>query len=227
MIGLDPAPGQPGELATQPGLAALHRQHPVRAPNPQVGDVLALGVQRIGGDHHTGQIDAGQGVEQRRERGDLVRLALDVDLAEHGPGLLIDHGEQMTSGAMRAARAAHGFAVHGQHPAPPDEIGSHAQALHEPADHRVEPVGVHPAQDPADRRLRRAPMVDAQHDRDIDRQVRDPLGHRDERSCPGCDRAHRRGQHHHQPVSDPAALARIGHLDQRIGQPRSQRDRIG
>jgi hypothetical protein len=53
----------------------------VRATTVQVINVVALGVQCIGGDHHAGQVQAGQGVDQRRERGDLVGLALDVDLA--------------------------------------------------------------------------------------------------------------------------------------------------
>ena len=67
------APGQPGKLATQSGLVALHGQHPVRTARVEVRDVLALGVQRVGGDHHVGQVCAGQGVQQGRERGDLAR----------------------------------------------------------------------------------------------------------------------------------------------------------
>jgi hypothetical protein len=43
---LDLTPWASGELAAQPGLVALDRQHPVRAPGVQVGDVLALGVTR-------------------------------------------------------------------------------------------------------------------------------------------------------------------------------------
>jgi hypothetical protein len=56
----DLPPRQLGELAAQPGLVALHRQHPVRAAGVQIGDVFALGVQRVRGDHHTGQVDIGQ-----------------------------------------------------------------------------------------------------------------------------------------------------------------------
>jgi hypothetical protein len=46
----DLPPRQFGELAAQPGLVALHGQHPVRAARVQLGDVFALGVQRVRGD---------------------------------------------------------------------------------------------------------------------------------------------------------------------------------
>jgi hypothetical protein len=95
VTGLDLLPGQRGELAPQAGLVALHRQDPVRAAAVQVLDMVALGVQRVCGDHHVGQVDAGQGVEQRCERGDLVGLALNLDLPEHDAGALVDHREQM------------------------------------------------------------------------------------------------------------------------------------
>jgi hypothetical protein len=51
----------------------------------RVGDVLAPGVQCVCGDHHTGEVDTGQGVQQRRERGNLVGLTGDLgDLGDRG-----------------------------------------------------------------------------------------------------------------------------------------------
>ena len=50
----------------------------------------------------------------------------------------------------------------------------------EPADRGVEPVAVYRAQQAADGRLRRAPLRGAYRDGDLDGQVRDPLGDRDE-----------------------------------------------
>jgi len=70
----------------------------VRAAGVQRGDVLALGVQRVCGDHRPGQVHAvaaAQGVEQRGETADLAGLAVHRDLAEHDPRVLVDHREQM------------------------------------------------------------------------------------------------------------------------------------
>ena len=50
----------------------------------QVGGVVALAVQGVGGDHQPGRVDAGGGqlVDQRGEQGDLVGLRAVLDLAE-------------------------------------------------------------------------------------------------------------------------------------------------
>jgi hypothetical protein len=42
--------------------------------------MLALGMQRVGGDHAPGQV---QGFQQRGELGDLVGLAVHAGLGEH------------------------------------------------------------------------------------------------------------------------------------------------
>jgi hypothetical protein len=47
MTHLDLWSRESGELAAQRGLVAFHREHPVRTTGVQVGDVLALGVQRV------------------------------------------------------------------------------------------------------------------------------------------------------------------------------------
>jgi hypothetical protein len=45
-------PGQGGELRVQAGLVLFHGEDPVRAAFCQVGDVLTLAVQGVGGDDH-------------------------------------------------------------------------------------------------------------------------------------------------------------------------------
>src|SRR4051794_36190270 len=86
-------------LALRGALVALHGQHPVRAVGSEGFDVFALGVQGIGGDHDVGQVERGEGVEQRGETGDLAGLALhpgvDTDLAQRHPSVLIDDREQV------------------------------------------------------------------------------------------------------------------------------------
>ena len=228
----DVAPRELRELAAQPGLVALHRQHPVRAAGVQVGDVVALGVQRVGGDHHAGQVDAGHGVEQRGEPVDLTGLAVHGQLSEHDPGLLIDHGEQMPPRHLDAVAAgvsgaAYGLAVHRQHAAPSGRGSSGAQALHERADHGVESIRVDRPEHAADGRLRRAPPVGSEQSRDVVGHVGDPLGDRDERPGTGRDGAHRSGEHDDQAVADTTPLARIGHPAQRVTQTRREHDRIG
>ena len=54
--------------------------------------VSPLGMHRIGGDDAPGQV---QGLQQGRELGDLVRLAVNASLGEHGTGALIEGSQQM------------------------------------------------------------------------------------------------------------------------------------
>lgn len=79
----DGLPGQAGELGVQVGLVGLHGQDPVRAAFGEVGDVFALAVQRVGGDHRVAQV--ADLVEQRREPGDLIGLAVDVGAGRTTP----------------------------------------------------------------------------------------------------------------------------------------------
>jgi len=62
------------------------------APASQVFGVGALGMQGVGGDHGPGQVDA---VQQGGEHRDLVRLGLDVGLAQDHAVLVIEGGQQM------------------------------------------------------------------------------------------------------------------------------------
>jgi hypothetical protein len=52
------------QLAVQAGLVALDREHVVHTPANEIFGVAVLGVQRIGGDDRTGDVDA---VQQRRK----------------------------------------------------------------------------------------------------------------------------------------------------------------
>jgi hypothetical protein len=74
--------------------------------------VLALGVQRVGGDDHGGPVHGG---EQRRETGDFVGLAGPVDRCDHHAGPLVRRREQVNL-FPRPAAAAYGLAVEAVHP---------------------------------------------------------------------------------------------------------------
>src|SRR6185436_11651659 len=78
-------PGQCVERGEQTGLVVLDGEHEPGAALVQVGGVVALAVESVGGDHQPGRVDAGGGqlVDQRGEHGDLVGLRADLDLAEH------------------------------------------------------------------------------------------------------------------------------------------------
>ena len=52
----DLPPRQPGELGVQTGLVGLDDQQVVGAAVDQEAGVVALGVQRVGGDQRTGKV---------------------------------------------------------------------------------------------------------------------------------------------------------------------------
>jgi hypothetical protein len=79
----DLRPGQPDQPGMQLRLVRLRDQQVVPAAVVQVLGVCALGVQRVRGDQHIGQVET---VQQRGERGEFVGLALDLGLAQHRPG---------------------------------------------------------------------------------------------------------------------------------------------
>jgi len=97
----DVPPGKPGKLRVQAGLVALDSDQVVRAA--LAGQVLGMGtpsVQRIGGDYRPGQVNM---VQQRGEQRDLVRLGLDVGLAQDHAVLVIEGGQQMPARAIGRA----------------------------------------------------------------------------------------------------------------------------
>jgi hypothetical protein len=73
-----------------------------------------MGVQRVGGDHHASQVQAGQ---QWLEGGNLARRAADLLLGQHGAGGVIHRGEQVDTAAV-AAGASQRFAVDRDRPSP-------------------------------------------------------------------------------------------------------------
>jgi hypothetical protein len=104
------------------------------APGVQVLDVAALGVQGVRGDHHSGQVEAGQRVAQRRESVNLTGLRRHGELPEYDPGVVVDHRQQVPArllgitaalprcgavavGLCAASGTAQGLAVHREHPA--------------------------------------------------------------------------------------------------------------
>ena len=74
-------------------------------------------MHRVGGDHAPGQV---QGLQQRRERGDLIRLAVHASLGEHGTGALIEGSQQVHGLPVTAGMpgAPHRLAIHGHRPPP-------------------------------------------------------------------------------------------------------------
>ena len=192
----------------------------------------SLGVQRVRGDHYAGQVDAGEGVQQRGEPVDFTGLAVHAELSEHDPGVLVDHREQMSAGdfgavAASVSGAAHRLAVHREDPVPPDRRDLHAQVLHKPAHRGVETVGIHFPEQAADGRFRRTAPVGVEGLGELVGQVGNPFGDGDERTRPGHDRAHHHGQHHPQAMADTASLAGIDHRSQHVTQVRREHHRIG
>jgi hypothetical protein len=164
--------------------------------------VSALGMQRIGGDDAPGQV---QGLQQRGERGDLVRLAIHTGLGEHGAGALIE-GSQQVHGLPVAAGvpgSPHCLAVHGHRPAPAlallPPLASGPQPRFQPGPHgRVEGRGINGFQDPADGGLIWRPgpagqrvTAHSESSQHLRRRVRHPLAHRGKRLRPGQHGRHR------------------------------------
>jgi hypothetical protein len=157
----------------------------------------------VGGDDAPGQV---QRLEQRREPGDLVGLAVHPDLAEHNTTALIEGGQQVHRLAVGAGvtGAPHRLAVHRDRPpaAPPVTccLAGGVQPRIQPGpDGGIQPVSVHGFQHAADGGLirRHEPpgqriTADAQSGQDLRRRVRDPLADRGERRRSGQHRRHGR-----------------------------------
>jgi hypothetical protein len=56
------------------------------------GGVVALGVHGVGGDDHTGKVQAGK---QRLELGDLIGCRAHLALGEHGPVVVVQRSQQV------------------------------------------------------------------------------------------------------------------------------------
>lgn len=124
------------------------------------------------------------------------------------------------------AGPAHGLAVHRQHPPTPCRVETGGPLRHETTEHGIEPVGIDPAQQAADRRLRRDTPHESQRCVGLVGQVSGSLGDRDQRTCFSGNRADRDGQQHDQAMADTAALTWIGDRAQRFSQPGSEFDEV-
>jgi hypothetical protein len=201
VCGWDGAPGQVLDLGIQAGLVLLHDQDVagVLAGHQELG-VLALSVHRVRGDHAPGQV---QRLQQRREPGDLVRLAVHGGLAEDGGRLLVADCHQV--GGLPACAgvpgAAQRLAVHSQRPLPAPGLSARlpgGQRRPQPGAHRgIERASVDPLQHPADGRLIRGLKppgqritADAKSGKNLGRGIGDPFPDRGERACPGQHRRH-------------------------------------
>ena len=148
----------------------------------QVIGVLSLGVHRVGGDDAPVQ---GQRRQQRREAGDLVRLAVHGRLSEHGACLLVEGGEQVHRPAVAAGMtgAPHDLPSTATVrrwccPCTPACSRATSQGPHG----SIQRGGVHGFQDAADGGLtRRVELVcqrvtaDPESGQDLRRRVRDPF----------------------------------------------------
>ena len=114
----DLLPGQRVELAGLPALVVLDGQQVVGAAFVQVGGVVALGVEGIGGDDGPGEIGVVDLVEQGCELGYFVGLRADLAGGQGDAVAVPDGGEYEDLTAVRAFRAAQAFAVHRDGPAP-------------------------------------------------------------------------------------------------------------
>ena len=97
------APGQGLELGVQAGLVALDDQQVVGATPGQVGGMFPLGMQRVGGNDRTGDIET---VQQRAEHGDLVGLGVHLHLAQDRALRMVEGGEQVAAALAAVTRSA-------------------------------------------------------------------------------------------------------------------------
>jgi hypothetical protein len=199
----DLPPRQPGELGVQGWLVGPDDQQVVRAAVDQEAGVVALGVHGVGGDHHPGEVQAGQ---QRLELRDLVAAGVDLALGQHRSIGVVHDGQQLHRPVLAAAGgAAQRLAVNGERPVA--SRARRAQPLSQlRADRPVQPVGVHARKDPADGGLAgdlpaAGEGVTAHPERGQDRpwRIRGPLG----------DRGHTAGAGQHGRGAEASTLARV------------------
>ena len=100
----DAVPGQGGAAVQQGGLVGLDHQQVVGllAGDQELGG-LVVGVERVGGDHHAGQV---QGRQQRGEGGDLLGRAADLALGQHRAAGVVHRRQQVHRAAVTAGARA-------------------------------------------------------------------------------------------------------------------------
>jgi hypothetical protein len=184
------------------------------AGDQELGGVGA-GVQRISGDHHTGQVQVGQ---QRPEAGNLAGCAVDVSLGQDGASGLVHRGQRVDLPALGAA-AAQPLAVDRDRPSP--LLLARVVAVGQPgADRGGQGGGVTPGQGAADRGFagdHPHPVAGAGMAAGTQRGthglggVGGPLGDRGDRPRARQDRGSGQHQDGDQPVPTPAAGPGVGH----------------
>jgi len=144
------------------------------------GDLLrgaGLGVHRIHGDDDIGEVEEFQ---ESLYCWDLVGLRGHRKLSDHGAGVLVERGDQVRRGRGFRPRAAHGFAVQGDHAT---RFGGVGAGPHQRANVLVEEFGVETGEHPADGRLVRDRSADdPENPQSFDRLMGHPFTDRDERS---------------------------------------------
>src|SRR4029450_13170308 len=94
----DAMPGQAGAAVQQGGLVGLDDKQVVGLFGYEELRRLGVGLERVGGDHDTGQVQVGQ---QRPQPGNLARWTVDLSLGEDGAGGGVHRGEDGDLPALR------------------------------------------------------------------------------------------------------------------------------
>jgi hypothetical protein len=97
-------PGQPLAAVQERGLVGLDGEQVVRLlDGDQEVCSLGVGLERVGGDHRAGQVQA---LKQRLEAGHLAGGAVDLALGQHPAGGVLHGGQQVDPAGRRDARRA-------------------------------------------------------------------------------------------------------------------------
>jgi hypothetical protein len=137
-------PGQPLAAVQEGGLVGLDGEPVVRLlDRDQQVRSLGVGLERVGGDHRAGQVQA---LKQRLEAGHLARGAVDLALGQHPAGGVPPGGQQVDLPAA-ATRAGQRLAVHRDRPSPLVRMVTVGQPR---ANHPGQRLGIQTRQGPAD-----------------------------------------------------------------------------
>ena len=118
-------PGQGVELTGLAALVVLDGQQVVSAAFAQVGGVVALGVEGIGGNDHPREIRVRRSGRGEVRAGDFVGLRADLARGESDTVAMTDGGQDEDPAAVRAPRATQALAVHRDRPPPqPYRLGA-------------------------------------------------------------------------------------------------------
>jgi hypothetical protein len=224
-------PGQPLAAVQEGGLVGLDGEQVVRLlDGDQEVRSLGVGLERVGGDHRAGQVQA---LKQRLEAGHLAGGAVDLALGQHPAGGVL-HGGQQVDLPAAATRAAQRLAVHRDRPSPLVRMVTVGQPR---ANHPGQRLGIQTRQGPADGGLAGHHPVGggvpagAKRLADRLRGIRGPLGDRGHGPCAGQHRGSGHGQDRDQRVTAATLGAWVGdgrQVGQQVtGLGHLQRDGIG